>query len=218
MEKDEWKLKYSKLRKKYQDLRNEFNRLKVYCEKLKENNEIDLGQIKFLRKENEYLKSKFKKTHKKKKTSEDSSQLSSIDESLSHYFIIPTSKIEKTTQANPDQEICPEASPAYIYQGFFIIGPHLSLFKEKTPASPEILYEYYPANYLINANAKSLIPQLCFPQQIRIEKAKCRDDTTSQIKHLIHQKRSQKHFILTLRNETICSKLKRVKKIRFFSF
>ena len=50
MEKDEWKLKYSKLRKKYQDLRNEFNRLKVYCEKLKENNEIDLGQIKFLRK------------------------------------------------------------------------------------------------------------------------------------------------------------------------
>lgn len=199
MEKENWKSKYIALRKKYQELKKEWNKLKSHYERLKENNEIDLGQIKFLRKENEYLKSK--------KSQRSNQEKSIIDDHNSHYIVKPiSSKVESTgkvTQIVPDQSIYQEAKSPFIYKGFFIIGPKA---EPEGLSEAKILYEYFPENCGIDPNMKPLIPQLCFPQEAALERFSCSEDTISSIYSKLQPKRSQKHFIFTLRNEPLISK------------
>ena len=214
MEKDHWKVKYVNLRQKYQELKKEWSKLKSHYEKLKENNEIDLGQIKFLRKENEYLKSKFKKSQRTPSKGETFNQTSIIEEQYSHYLVPQaTTKVPSTgiiTQAAPDQSLYSETLSPLIYQGFFIIGPNLSDIQSDSSCPATLLYEYYPPHCLIDNNMKPLIPQLCFPQEASLEKFSCKEEVISSIYPKVQHRRSQKHFVFTLRNECTSAKTTQV--------
>ena len=200
MEKDEWKIKYLKLRKKYTELKKDFLKIKTYCIKLKENNEIDRGQIEFLTKENENLKEKFKQAGEKIGTLNDSNQTSMIEEQYSQFFGKISNKVESTgrlIQAKPDQSVYSETEN--LYEGFFIIGAKPAT---NTSAKPMILYEQAVKPFCLPSSMRSLLPDLCFPQGIEIKQVTLICET---IDCLISKenitKRSNKQFILTLRTE-----------------
>lgn len=209
MDQDDTKGELIKLQKKYNELKKLYAKLRATYKKLKEDYEIDKGQIQFLRKENEHLKTKYKKNNTKKKKPSETCQGNMVEEQYSQFLVKNHHRIEssgKIGQVNPDQSVYLDTNESLIYQGFFIIGPKPETLSKECIQS-DILLEYYPPNCTIGANIKSIIPLLCFPNGITAEKALYINDKARSIfdDHSAYH-RSRKYFITTIRNENICPK------------
>lgn len=195
---------YKEQRKKYVELKKKFITLKSSYLKLKENHESCLSELESLKKELENFKG-LKENKRKSLRFRDFMQESIYDEQYSHFLLKCPSRVQgsgKVDQVNPDQSIYMEGNESLVYQGFFIIGPRADAAKESDPLIPEILFEYYPTNTTIGQNIKSIIPTLCFPNSIFIEKYTKSNSPTHKV-----QSKIINTFVITVKNENISTRL-----------
>lgn len=191
---------YNEQRRKYVELKKNFIALKSSYLKLKENHDVCVKELENLKKEIENSK-QFKGDRRKSNRVREVLQDSIYDEQLSHFLLKYPNKVQgsgKVDQVNPDQSIYMEGNDPLMYQGFFIIGPKASSVGVTDPLVPEILSEFYPSNTTIGHNIKSIIPTLCFPSSIFIDKySKPTPPTNSQIKT----------FVITVKNENLSTRI-----------
>ena len=195
---------YNEQRRKYVELKKNFISLKSSYLKLKENHDVCVKELDNLKKELEYS-NRFKENRKKSIRVREIFQDSIYDEQISRFLLKCPNKVQgsgKVDQVNPDQSIYMDGNDALVYQGFFIIGPKADSVGVTDPLIPEILFEFYPTNTTIGQNIKSIIPSLCFPSSIFIDKYSKLTPPTSNLSDT-----SLKTFVITVKNENLSTRI-----------